>query len=423
MIPQARSGMPIPVVPPQHVETTAANGSRTVLLDRPGSDYAEFRVAVPLPRGNDLDAAHADVLGGLPLAVSSRSPVDRATTEQWVLSRNAELDVLVDPDTLIVTGRAASENLCEVLQATLGSLVPVTYADGDFERARSGALRRSAMFDAHPTMAVRRSLLEHRWGRGDPAARDTAPVEAITRVQPETMTAFVSRSLGPAGSHVVISADFGMGGCADWTPSARRVADIVASWSGDVGPARSVTNSAREYVQTGRYTVAAPNDSLARLRLSAASPPRSNHRFAAMQVLAVLLGGYFSSRLVQELRELRGDVYSIVAGFETRRTASHFVISADLPPDRLESVESVVTNELKQLRSDGPTTAEVAAAVRYAVGSLGLGLTSQQSVTHGTANLVSSGLSPDWWTRHGIDALKVTPQDVRAVAQDFLHPQ
>ena len=70
--------------------------------------------------------------------------------------------------------------------------------------------------------------------------------------------------------------------------------------------------------------------------------PRQHPDFLGMQVVASVLGGYFGSRLMQNLREERGYTYGVVAAMVKFEQAGYFAVAtqmcirdsivADFPP-------------------------------------------------------------------------------------------
>lgn len=72
----------------------------------------------------------------------------------------------------------------------------------------------------------------------------------------------------------------------------------------------------------------------------------SDERKYALKILAIILGGGFSSRLFQEVREKRGLAYSVNAMFETYDNGGIFAVRAGLDPRRIELAMNVIANEL-----------------------------------------------------------------------------
>lgn len=100
------------------------------------------------------------------------------------------------------------------------------------------------------------------------------------------------------------------------------------------------------------------------------SLPRSHPDFPALQLLNLILGGTFSSRLSVELRERRGLTYQVRSTILSRSGPSPFVVSAALETDSVANVLGLIEAEIDRLRQDLVTSEELEAAKSYLSGSL-----------------------------------------------------
>ena len=127
-----------------------------------------------------------------------------------------------------------------------------------------------------------------------------------------------------------------------------------------------------------------------------------------------------SSRLFQEVREKRGLAYSVYSYASSHHDAGMFGIYAGCSPQRVDDVLGVCREQLEAAADQGLTDQEIARAKGQLRGSLVLNLedTGSQMSRIGKAELVHGEVLP-------VEELlartaAVTPDDVRAVAQDVL---
>src|SRR5690606_14952675 len=66
------------------------------------------------------------------------------------------------------------------------------------------------------------------------------------------------------------------------------------------------------------------------LRLGYRCIPRSHPEFPGLQVVNTLLGGYFGSRLMTNIREDKGYTYSIGSGLISLKHAAFFTIASEV---------------------------------------------------------------------------------------------
>ncbi|MFZ2175525.1 MAG: pitrilysin family protein [Rhodococcus sp. (in: high G+C Gram-positive bacteria)] len=143
------------------------------------------------------------------------------------------------------------------------------------------------------------------------------------------------------------------------------------------------------------------------------------HRWP-LSVLNAAVGGGLSSRLFQEVREIRGLAYSVYSGVDTFADTGAFSVYAGCQPENLAEVATVIREVLANVAAEGITDAECARAKGSLRGNLVLGLEDSGSRMHrigrselnyGTHHSISETLAK-------IDA--VTTDQVRDVARVLL---
>ena len=113
---------------------------------------------------------------------------------------------------------------------------------------------------------------------------------------------------------------------------------------------------------------------------SAAGLPDADERGRyALHVLNALLGGTMSSRLFQKIREERGLAYSVYSAVNGFIDSGFLAVYAGTSPRKGGEVVRLITEELVDLRDNGPTDQELRVAKEHLKGSLMLALESTSS--------------------------------------------
>src|SRR5207245_3261525 len=113
---------------------------------------------------------------------------------------------------------------------------------------------------------------------------------------------------------------------------------------------------------------------------------RTTPDYFALQVLNTILGGSFTSRLNQNLRETHGYTYGAFSQFTAGRLAGPFVASASVVTAKTDSSLIDFLKELRRIRDEAVPDAELAKAKAY----LTLGLPADSAPTAAAA----AGLRP-----------------------------
>ena len=98
-----------------------------------------------------------------------------------------------------------------------------------------------------------------------------------------------------------------------------------------------------------------------------------------MYVLNALMGGSMSSHLFQEIREQRGLVYSIYSYVNCYHDTGTFGISTSTSTEFVDEVLTLIKGEIRRLRDDGITDAELAFSKEHIKGNLFISLESSET--------------------------------------------
>lgn len=164
-----------------------------------------------------------------------------------------------------------------------------------------------------------------------------------------------------------------------------------------------------------------PGAAQSSFRLGGVGAPRSTGDYFALQVLNTILGGSFTSRLNQNLRETHAYTYGASSGFGLRRQAGPFTASAEVVSSKTDSALVQFMKELRAIRDTVPAD-ELAKAKRY----LQLGLPEDFETTGSIAGqmlpLLTYGIPLDFYDTAVQNIGAVTQADVQRVARQYVDP-
>jgi zinc protease len=150
--------------------------------------------------------------------------------------------------------------------------------------------------------------------------------------------------------------------------------------------------------------------------------PRSSPDYFPLEVMNTILGGSFTSRLNQNLRETHGYTYGANSGFAQRRMPGPFTAASSVQSSKSDSALIEFMRELRRIRDEAVPQAELDKAKSY----LALGMPGNFETTAGAARqfteLLTYGLPLDYYNTYIQRINGVTAADVRRVARQYLDP-
>lgn len=151
--------------------------------------------------------------------------------------------------------------------------------------------------------------------------------------------------------------------------------------------------------------------------------PRTHPDYAALAVANRILGGSFTSRLDQNLREDKGYTYGARSSVITPRWPGVWVASASVRTPVTEPAVGEFFKEFCRLQEEPVSPTELDRAKRALIGSFALTLESPAGILNRALELVEHGLPADYWDTYPQQIQSVTAADVQRVARQYLSPE
>ncbi|GAA4549445.1 M16 family metallopeptidase [Amycolatopsis samaneae] len=395
-----------------HVDTTLGNGLRVLAVRKATVPLVEVRLWIPFAGEDRLHPATAEVLAETLLTGTERR--DRIEIDAELALIGGDLSAGVDPERLVMSGSALSSGLPTLLDVLGDVLTGASYQDNQVARERERLIERIAVSRTQPRTIAREALQKHRYG-DHPATREVPQAEDVAEVVPEQVRALHAASVLPRGSVLVLVGDIDPDGVIGELERA------FGGWSSDRSAVR--LPALPELTGGDLLLVPRPGAVQSQLRLSAQALPRTDERYAALQLANLAFGGYFSSRLVENIREDKGYTYSAHSGFEFTGGTAVLNVDADTASDVTAAALLETRYELGRLGLVPPTAEEFESVRQYAIGSLLTSTSSQTGLAGQLLALATTGLGAEWLAEHPARVAAVTAEDVAAAALEFFAPK
>ena len=150
---------------------------------------------------------------------------------------------------------------------------------------------------------------------------------------------------------------------------------------------------------------------------------RSDAAWAPLAVAnTVLTGGFYSSLLYHDLREVHGYAYSIESRISSGRTRSTFGLEYGCDPQNIVPAEAQIRAVLEQLQHDPIETDRLLRAKAMLMGEVPIREASYDGVTGQLLRYAALGLPLDQSVLDARAELAATPQSVREALQKYVRP-
>jgi len=147
---------------------------------------------------------------------------------------------------------------------------------------------------------------------------------------------------------------------------------------------------------------------------------RTHPDFPAFQVLNTVLGGYFGSRLMANIREDKGYTYGIGSGVSSLKNAGAFFIATEVGADVCKAAIGEIEKEINILKTELVPQEELGLVKNYMLGSLLGSLENVFSHADKFKNLYFAGLDYNYYDRYTNTVKTITSDNVLALASKYL---
>ncbi|NDW11951.1 insulinase family protein [Bacteroides sp. 214] len=156
------------------------------------------------------------------------------------------------------------------------------------------------------------------------------------------------------------------------------------------------------------------------VKLGLLSITRSHPDYLKLRVLVTILGGYFGSRLMSNIREEKGYTYGISAGQYFYPGTGIVVIATETDNDYVEPLIREVYAEIDRLQNDLVSKQELSVVKNYMLGDTCRSYESPFSLSDAWMFIQTTRLQADYFSS-SVNAIKdVTPEELRDLACRYL---
>lgn len=155
------------------------------------------------------------------------------------------------------------------------------------------------------------------------------------------------------------------------------------------------------------------------LRVAKEAISRVHADYPAVLFLNHLLGGYFGSRLMKNIREDKGFTYGIHSSLHTLHHKSYFIIGADVNKENLEATFHEIRKEMNLLRTEAIGEEELDTARNHFIGSLQSEMTTPFAHADKIKNMLLFNLPDNFYQNLIRKVDQLTPDELQSIAQRY----
>lgn len=172
--------------------------------------------------------------------------------------------------------------------------------------------------------------------------------------------------------------------------------------------------------QVGQEVIKRNETHQASIRLGTRLFTRSHPDYHGFHVLNTILGGYFGSRLMANIREDKGYTYNVYSNVETMCYDGVFFIGTEVSHEYMEATLREIHIEIERLRQEKVTIKELDSVRNYMLGNLLNHVDGPLQIAETIKSQIIEGAEPDDWNKMVETIKTISPEKLQALAQKYL---
>jgi zinc protease len=391
------------------------NGLRLMIVEQHELPLADFVLLVG--SGSTADPASKPGIANLLSAMLREGTTTRKSLE--IADQIAFLGIRLSPTSSWESSTLSLHTPSAQLDSALALFADValhpSFPANEFERVRKTQLTELLQLRdqgaAIASIAFPAIIYGNAHPYGAPAQGTEASVKALTTGD---LQSYYQANFRPNNATLIVVGDV--------TPAQveQKINALFGSWQRADIPQINYTDPPKSGTTT-IFLIDKPGAAQSSFRIGAVGVPRSTQDYFALTVMNTILGGSFSSRLNQNLRETRGYTYGAGSRFDMRRAAGPFLASAEIVTAKSDSALLEFMKELNGIRQVVPPT-ELSRAKRYLQLQLPGNFETTQQIAAALVPVALYGLPLDYYNNYVQNIEGVTQADVARVAQQYINP-
>ena len=148
---------------------------------------------------------------------------------------------------------------------------------------------------------------------------------------------------------------------------------------------------------------------------------RNNPDFNSFFVLNTIFGGYFSSRLMTNIREKKGYTYNIYSALDLMHHDGYFYISSEVGNRFVKKALTEIYLEMEKMQNEPVSAEELKMVQNYLLGNMLNMVDGPFAVSDVVKSFITEGVELSHFQQFVEKVRSITPQEIQALAQKYFN--
>jgi predicted Zn-dependent peptidase len=396
---------------PDYVTKVLPNGLKIFVIEDDRKPTLTLRLS--MKAGDALDGDKPGIAGFVASLLNRGTATrDALTFAKTVDSLGATLEAGSGPDAISVSTSGLTKIADPLLDLFADAIIHPVFSEEEFAKAQKRAYSGLTAQKKEPHSLVGKLMNVTLFGE-HPYGKITTP-ESVKSITRDDLAAFHSTWFAPNNASLAIVGDVK---AADILP---KIEKALGAW-----PRKDVPMIKKAAVKPIAgltiHLLDLPGSVQSNVIVCRNAPSRAGTPdLPEVNVMNSILGGGFSGRLFQNLREKHGYTYGSSSAFGYNKEAGYFQATAETRNDVTAPAITEILGELTRIMTEPVAEPELELQRQYNIGNYLLSLESAGRVASRVQDIELYDLAPDFYKTYAKRMAAVTPAKVKELAGKYL---
>lgn len=375
-------------------------------------------VSASFPIGNYLNTGKNEEIPSLTAQMLSKGTLknDKFKFSEKLEKLGVSLNVNASTYTINISFKSLKKDVHTVMALLAEELRYPLFDAKEFDLLKTQRINSLKQSLTDPETQGNIALLQAMYPKGHPnyQADTETTIKNIEAVTLEDLKTFHKTYFGPAGMHLVAVGDV------DTKQLYASINNAFKGWKGGVTTKAVVTEPSKANAVTKVITI--PQKPSANMYIGQYTGIERNHKnFIPFYIGTNILGGGFSGRLMQTVRDRDGLTYGIYASHSGHTNAGgYWNVEATFNPSLFQKGLDATMIEIKKWVKDGVTEKELAITKTNLTGSFKVGMATTAGLSRTILSFVERGLEPSYMDQYPKDIEAATLEQVNDAIKKYI---
>ncbi len=326
----------------------------------------------------------------------------------------ANFSVSSDPDISIITLQVLTENFIEALKLFSSVILKPHLNDDNFNLEKRKLLVRLEQVKAEPDYIADISYEHFLFGNQTAYSFPVLGLEQdIKNIQHQDVRHFYKEKFSPSNSSIVVVGNI------DRDTIQQALNEVFGNWKND--SSTRIPEFNLQKFPKNIYIINKEDAVQTEIRIGHLTSKRNDKDFFQKQIMNLVFGGQFSSRLNLNLREKNGYTYGIHSSFSYFKEAGYFSVSTSVDSENTTNALKEIFSEITKIR-EGITEDELRFAQSSLTKKFPLNFETYRQISLNIRNKIFHSLPDDYYESYVDNINSISRDDVNKTAGDSIQP-